>query len=489
MKKLTLWMSAALAAATITGFTSVAAASSHREAPSITEDPMADNTDLYAWVQGTNLIIIANYSPLEEPAGGPNFHKFSDDVLYEIHIARGGTNLQDALTYEIEFNTTPIDERDPAANPPIPAPAGGLEFFSQLTGQQQTYRVTKVQGNNAQVLVNNAPVAPANIGPRTNAIAYGIPDPGTTYEQFFVDNAQTSVIRPLGQNGAQGRVFAGPRDDGFYVDLGGVFDLAGLRSLGGTPVDNVAGYNTHSIALEIPLTVANGGNPVTPGASKAQTLGIWASASRRRVSILRKDGSTGWTGPWRQVSRLGLPLINEAVIGLQDKDKYNRTKPQNDLQNFGAYILNPIIVRDAEAVGFYAAGGPLAPCVPAGGLNELKTNRLDIVQLAIQLQNVPAAGNHTGNQAITWIGDVLSIDIGVPSGFPNGRPLVPGSNTEQADVTDVELGLLLCKNNPAVFGGTIPDGANHNDANFRTTFPFLAPPWEGFANGHGKPAN
>jgi hypothetical protein len=122
-------------------------------------------------------------------------------------------------------------------------------------------------------------------------------------------------------------------------------------------------------------------------------------------------------------------------------------------------------------------------------LNELKTNRLDIVALAIQLQNVPAAGDHTGAQALTWIGDVLPVDLGVGSSFPNGRPLVPGQNHEQADVTDVELGLLLCKNNPAVFGGTIPDGASSNDATFKNTFPYLATPWEGFGFGHGKPTN
>jgi hypothetical protein len=485
MKKLTSWMSAALAAATVTGFTAIAAASSHREAPAIAEDPSADNTDVYAWVQGQNLIIIANYIPLEEPAGGPNFHKFSDDVLYEIHLARGGSDLKDALTYQFRFRTTPIQRMNPAADPPIPAPAGGLEFFSQLSGQSQSYTVTRIQGNNTQVLAQNVRVAPPNIGPRTNAVAYTIPD-GTSYEQFFVDNAGTTVITSLG-NG-QGRVFAGPRDDGFYVDLGGVFDLAGLRSLLGNPVDNVAKYNTHTIALEIPLTVANGGNPITPGASNEQTVGIWASASRRQVRILRKNGDDDHVGPWRQVSRLGLPLINEAVIGLQDKDKYNRTKPQNDLSNFGAYILNPIIVRDAEAVGFYGAGGPLEPCIPPGGLAELKQNRLDIVTLAIQLQNVPAAGDHTGAEAITWIGDVLAVDLGVASGFPNGRPILPGTNTEQADVTDVELGLLLCKNNPAVFGGVIPDGASSNDATFKNAFPFLASPWEGFANGHGTPA-
>ncbi|HRI66342.1 MAG TPA: DUF4331 domain-containing protein [Polyangium sp.] len=457
---------AAVAAFSLIASTNGAWASSHREAPMIAEDPSADNTDLYAWVEGSNLVILANYIPLEEPAGGPNFHKFSDDVLYEIHIARGPTSLDDAITYQIDFSSTDFPKVDPAdLTKPV---GGGKEFFSQLGGSVQTYRVTKLVNNgNPQVLVQGAPVAPANIGPRTNGIAYKIPM-GKTYEQFFVDDAGTSVVRPL--MGGEGRVFAGPRDDGFSVDLGAVFDLAGLETvLGGVPYDNVAGYNVHTIALEIPLSVANGGKPVTMGASAAQTLGVWASASRRKSSILRRSGKHDIFGPWVQVSRLGLPLINEAVIGLQDKDKYNRTEPKDDLQNFGPYFLNPVIVRDAEFAGFYMPGGALEAC--PGGPAALKTNRTDIIDV-INLKD-PA-------RAIVSVGDVLRVDIGVASGFPNGRKVNKGMNTEE-DVTDVELSLLLCK-----LAAPVPDGVATNDATFRATFPYLATPWEGSREGKGE---
>jgi Domain of unknown function (DUF4331) len=465
MMKKSAW-TAAVAALAVMASTNGALASSHREAPMIAEDPAADNTDLYAWVEGSNLIILANYIPLEEPAGGPNFHKFSDDVLYEIHIARGPSSLDDAITYQIDFGSSAYPKVDPAdLNAPV---GGGKEFFSQIAGSVQTYRVTKLVNNvNPKVLVQGAPVAPANIGPRTNSIAYQIPA-GKTYEQFFVDDAGTSVIRPL--TGGEGRVFAGPRDDGFGVDLGAVFDLAGLETvLGGVPYDNVAGYNVHTIALEIPLNVANGGTAVTMGASANQTIGVWASASRRKTSIIRRNGKSDIFGPWVQVSRLGLPLINEAVIGLQDKDKYNRTEPKTDLQNFGAYFLNPVIVRDAEFAGFYAAGGPLAGC--PGGPAGLKTGRTDIIDV-INLKD-PA-------RAIVSVGDVLRVDLGTPSGFPNGRKVNPGMNTEE-DVTDVELSLLLCK-----LAAPVPDGISTNDATFRSTFPYLATPWEGSRQGKGE---
>jgi hypothetical protein len=457
----------ALAALSIMATTQGALASSHREAPRIAEDPAADNTDLYAWVEGSNLIILANYIPLEEPAGGPNFHKFSDDVLYEIHIVRGATSLDDAITYQIDFSSTAYPQVDPAdLTKPV---GGGKEFFSQIGGAVQTYKVTKLVNNaNPKVLVQGAPVAPANIGPRTNGIAYQIPM-GKTYEQFFVDDAATSVIRPL--MGNEGRVFAGPRDDGFSVDLGAVFDLAGLETvLGGTPFDNVKGYNVHTIALEIPLNTANGGTPVTMGASANQTIGVWASASRRKTTILRRNAKPDIFGPWIQVSRLGLPLINEAVIGLQDKDKYNRTEPKDDLTNFGAYFLNPVIVRDAEFAGFYNAGGALAGC--PGGPAALKTNRTDIIDV-INLKD-PARN-------ILSIGDVLRVDLGVPSAFPNGRKVNKGMNTEE-DVTDVELSLLLCK-----LAAPVPDGVANNDATFKNTFPYLATPWEGSRQGKGEP--
>jgi hypothetical protein len=473
-------MGATLAALGVVALTATAQASSHREAPSIANDPAADNTDLYAWVEGNNLVVLANYIPLEEPAGGPNFHSFSDDVLYEIHIVRGSADLNDDLVYQIKFTTTPYPTVDPAdLNLPV---GGGKEFFSQISGASQTYLVRKIENGVVTNVLSSGKVAPANIGPRTNAIAYGIPA-GKSYEQFFVDDAATSYVAAMKNGGAnEGRVFAGPRDDGFYVDLGAVFDLAGLRTvIGGAPRDHVAGTNTHTIALEIPLNVANGGAVVAGAPDTNQTVGVWASASRKRVSTILANGTTPATGPWRQVSRLGLPLINEAVIGLQDKDKWNRTTPAYDVAVFGGYFLNPVIVRDAEFAGFYAAGGPLETC---GDVNTLKSNRLDIVDV-INLTNIPSAGAH--NIPLGSTGDVLRVDLGIPSGFPNGRPLVKGANTEQADVTDIELTLLLC---PALLGsGVVPDGVGANDATFKMTFPYLATPWEGFSAGiRGAPA-
>jgi hypothetical protein len=474
MKRMVL-TSAVLAALSVVGMSGTALASSHREAPDIGDDPTADNTDLYAWVEGGNLVILANYIPLEEPAGGPNFHKFSDEVLYEVHIARGADSLDDALTYQIRFNTTPFPKVDPAdLNAPL---GGGKEFFYQLSGAKQTYSVTKlVNGQNPTTLVSGAPVAPANIGPRSNLLAYSIPM-GKTYEQFFVDEGGTSVIRPLGAGGAEGRVFAGPRDDGFSVDLGAIFDLAGLQTvlMQEPPFDNVAGYNTHTIALEIPLQVANGGTPVTMGApNNAQTIGVWASASRRKTSILRKSRADDLFGPWVQVSRLGLPLINEAVIGLQDKDKFNRTHPKDDAANFGAYFLNPVIVRDAEFAGFYDTGGPLATC--PGGVSQYKSNRMDILTII----TLNGSLGHT----INTVGDVLRVDLGIASAFPNGRKVNKGTNTEE-DVTDVELSLLLCGLN-APWQNGVPDGASTNDATFKNTFPYLAAPWEGARQGKGE---
>ncbi|APR82931.1 Hypothetical protein A7982_08280 [Minicystis rosea] len=453
---------------------SVAAASSHREAPAIAEDPAADNTDTYAFVQGGNLVVVANYIGLELPEGGPNWAKFSDDVLYEIHVARGASSLADALTYQFKFSTAKPARKDPAANPPLTLPnTGGLEFFGQLAKSgafAQTYTVTQLtNGANPQVIAQNVMVPPPNVGPATNGTAYGIPA-GTTYEQFFVDSGKA-----IGTLTGGGRVFAGPRDDPFFVDLGGVFDLAQLRPVanpGSTMVvrDSIAYTNVHAIVLEIPLKVANGGTDPVMGTSKAaQTVGVWASASRPKVRLTLRDKGDYHFGPWVQVSRLGLPLVNEAIIGLQDKDYFNRLTPKDDLATFGAYILNPIAVRDAAAINFYKTGGPLAGCATPGGAGP-QTSRTDIVEaINIGVPGAPPPLDHVGAEAISAIGDVLRVDLGQPSGFPNGRKLTD-------DVVDVELQLLLCT---LAAGGPIPDGPTANETAFKTGFPYLAPPWEG----------
>ncbi len=457
-------LGAALALAPATAF-----ASSHREAPAIANDPAADNTDLYAWVtpgSHAKLNLIANYIPLEEPAGGPNFHSFSDDVRYEIHVTKGLT-LNDFVVYRVEFETTrptPGNAGDPTAN----VVGNGLNFFSQIAGAVQTYSVKRVAANGTvTTLVENAPVAPPNIGPSTDAIAYG---GGYTADPVAF---RDSFKRGLSNGGVS---FAGPRDDGFYVDLGGIFDLANILT-DREPTDGVSGFNTHTIALEIPLTdLIAGGAPATTDVNK--TLGVYATASRRKMRVLRNNGTTESSGPFVQVSRLGLPLVNEAVIGLQDKDRWNASEPRTDVARFGGYFLNPVIVRDAEAVGIYNALG-----VPAATVTSLKSNRTDILSIiSLGLQT------NAGFQ----IGDVLRVDPSQDSGFPNGRALQRKStetesdvapNQEQNDVTDTLLTVLLS-------GGAIPikDGVNRNDRDFDDTFPFLQAPFAGFDEGHGVPA-
>jgi hypothetical protein len=471
-------MTAAFCALSTLALPLTAHASSHREAPAISFDPAADNTDLWAWVKpGTHdtLYVVASYYPMEEPSGGPNFHTFSDDVLYEIHIARGATSLEDEVTYQIQFKTAQPTRVDPGnLNAAV---GGGKEFFLQLAAGAnggfpvQTYTVTKlVRGQRPVVVARDVKVAPPNIGARTfNLVSKG---QFQSAESSYNDAFAASFTANLGQGAAEGKVWAGPRDDGFYVDLGGVFDLAGLRAKG-VAQDGVAGYNCHTIALEIPTTklTINGQAPGnTP--SDATTLGVWASASRRKVTILRGNGKNDDYGPWVQVSRLGLPLVNEAVIGLQDKDKYNRTHPSTDLANFGAYFLNPILVRDAEFAGFYNQGGPLA------GIQAPKTGRTDIVE-AINLKNIPSAGAHN----LQTVGDVLRVDMATDSGFPNGRPIPGGStaNREQADVTDVLLSLILTRQLSGV-----SDGVDYNDKPYLAGTPWLALPWAGDTQGHGK---
>jgi hypothetical protein len=500
---------------------SVAQASSHREAPGISTDPSADNTDLYAWVCNENgvksLCLVANYIPLELPEGGPNYNKFSDDVLYQIHITHndrdGKPILLDYMTVDVRFKTAPtprvaVDDRNAG-------PGGGKEFFAQLAGEyDQTADVVirRAGDDKGEALFQRARVAPPNIGQRTATFVYKNP----SYEDF----AKTFVM-----TGGRGhKFFAGPRDDAFYVNLAQVFDLGsivGLNTLNGQPFrsrvydvdptqngmfantdptkapDGVSGFNVHSIALSIPLTElapkgkeAAFNQAVAAGMPSNTTLfGVWASASRRASRTLCAPIFAGTrvcpmgyldSGPWRQVSRLGLPLINEVVIGVQDKDKYNRTTPSHDVDNFGAYFLNPILVRDVEAIGGYAQLG--VNMVP----DSLKFGRVDILQV-INLNDIPTPGAHNVEIANGRTGDVLRVDVAVPSSFPNGRSLSGPAvaSGKEEDVTDVELSLILTQLKTPVsdFVGGPGDGRK-----LATYFPYLATPFAGDAEGKGKPA-
>src|SRR5215471_13725139 len=268
--------------------------SSHREAPEISKDPVADNTDFYAFVspdQPDNVTLIANFVPLQEPAGGPNFYEFGDDVLYEIHITNG-TDVQHEITYQFSFQT---QTRNP--NSFLYNTGQITSIDSSNWNRPQFYSVTRVDANGqSTVLASGLACPPCNIGPRSTP------------------NYQALAGQAIHNLPGGGRVFAGQRAEGFYVDLGSIFDLGTLRPFESlhlipTPnapgVNGTEGYNVHSIAIEVPKTLLtkDGSNPTDP-ANPNSIIGVYTTASRRKASVLQGNGQDVETGPWVQVSRL-----------------------------------------------------------------------------------------------------------------------------------------------------------------------------------------
>lgn len=475
-----------------------AAASSHREAQAVLEDPAIDNTDLYAWVNDgahDRLYLAAGYNGLHEPGQGNQQTRLGCNVLYEFHVSRGIGLLDDEVTYQIKLNCgkpTRVDTTDLS----LP-PGGGKELLVQLSGQTFRYSVTKVwkkpDGTRASKLLGaSCRMAPPNIGPFTDRAAYGLGgftgyggDPSQfedgLYDQAFVE----SFICDLGD---EGRAFVGVMDDAFYLDEKGIFDilnLGGLAAVGGrsTPGEDVfAGFNLNVIALDLPTEKVLG-KPVPHNGSCGDDtlLSVWTSASRRKERVYTSKGTVEETGPWVQVGRQGLPLVNAGLIGTQDQGKYLRTRPVTDVANFAAYFLNPILVRDVEFIGLYDALG-----VPPATVEALKSNRVDILR-TINLDDIPAPGCHHVPIAGGRTGDVLRLDVATNSQFPNGRRIGGHPSDpykEQVDVSDVLISLIVA-GDP---GAGIGDGVNRNDKPYLTTFPFFALPHEGLNEGHGAPA-
>lgn len=316
-------------------------ASSHREAPLISNDPLADNTDLYVFrsPDDTNKVtIVANYIPLELPEGGPNWTTFGANIRYEIHIKNRTSvgalgTAKDDITYRFTF--TQVNEDT-------------TTFFNIRLGKQNlktTYKMEKSTdgGSTFSTIISNGVVPPSNIGPRSIGGAAGL---SGTYASL-VTNATTTA-----SSGEE--VFCGPRDDPFFVDLGGIFDLGQTRSSFGTDAKNpanardaVAGFNTHSIIMQIPISsLQKDGKSVSQATSILDgdfVIGVWASASRPQITTLSTSGAKPtYSGPWVQVSRLGMPLTNEAVIPIGQKDKWNAVTPYSvEEQSFVSYFANP----------------------------------------------------------------------------------------------------------------------------------------------------
>jgi len=332
-------------------------ASSHREAPLIANDPLADNTDLYAFrsPDDTNTVtIIANYVPLQLPQGGPNFASFGENIRYEIHIENDGTTGDD-ITYRFTFNKTIEDS---------------TTFFNIRLGNENlktTYIAEKsVNGGAFTTIITNGIVPPPNIGPRSISDAtVGLG--AANYQSLVAASIQTAT-----GNGGE-VVYCGPSDDPFFVDLGGIFDLGQTRA-GGTgvnaPEDGVACKNIHSIAIKIPIsTLQKNGKPVTAAANILDSdfiIGVWASASRKEVRTLGANGSESYSGNWVQVSRIGMPLTNEAIIPLGAKDRWNARTPYNEDPAMEAYFTNP-------ELGLYMDNSLFGGAVP--GLSALRIQR------------------------------------------------------------------------------------------------------------------
>ncbi len=434
--------------------------SSHREAPLTAQDPTADDTDVYAFTAPDapgDLTVIANWIPFEDPAGGPNFYRFDDRASYYVNVDNTGDGGAD-VRYRFRFKTE-VRNKDSFlyALPGVTSISDPkLNVVQRYTVERLTYGASgKLKGRT--VLARKVPVAPANVGPKT------IPD-------YASVAAEALASLPGG-----GRVFAGPVDDPFFVDLGGTFDAINLRNgtgASGGGRDDVAGYNVHSIALQVPeAAVTRDGQPVASADAANAVVGVWASTERPRTRVLRgKHGRAKVKHDSVQVSRLGNPLINEVVIPLGKKDFFNATKPKDDLKHFGAYVLQPELAKVINV---------LYP-----GLNVPETDRTDIVQALL-----------TGIPGLTQIAegaapaDTLKINLGTaPSampnrfgvlagdtaGFPNGRRLTD-------DVVDISLRVVggFLKGNKLPLG----DGVDGNDKPFRTTFPYVAPPVAGFDGG------
>src|SRR4051794_26629343 len=310
--------------------------SSHREAPRIMLDPAADNTDVYAFTAPDaqdSLTVVSNWVPLEEPAGGPYFGKLDPRARYYVKIDNTGDGYED-VAYRWQFKNT---FRNPNsflyAAPTVDSVNDpDLNFVQTYDLFKETYKNRHLVRTDK--IASDVPVAPDNVDPKT------IPS---------YDKVAAGAIPSLRGGG---KTFVGPRDDAFFVDLGAVFDginidkpgrpQIGLGNQGGGK-DDVSGYNVHSFVLRVPeREVTTDGRSVSGAKASNAVVGVWSTTERRRVSVLgHLNGRSNHGGQWVQVSRLGNPLINEVVIPIGQKDKFNATSPSDDLKNFGRYVLNP----------------------------------------------------------------------------------------------------------------------------------------------------
>lgn len=435
-------------------------ASSHREAPAIALDPAADLTDFYMFMSpedSDKVVFIVNVNPLEPPGGGPNFHRFDDNVLYEIHVDNEGDGEED-ISYQFRFTTTYNIPSTFLYNTGDIASSANLNMV-------QTYTVTKVDHDTGTATtMMSGTVAPTNVGTQSGADGYNPTgsSPGDITEDY---------IKKSGDY----RSFAGPRQEGFYVDLERTFDLLNVAGADGTPNTNtLLGYNVHSMALEIPASdlTRDGNGPSS--VLQNEVIAAWATTSRQAVTVRRSGGQGGEAqrGGWVQVARLGNPLVNEVVIPIADKDVFNASHPRDDIQ-FLPYVQDLLLATYMNALLGTSCPSEYDAGLGIGG-------REDII-LAF-LTGHPSVGNLPGGYAL---GGAIPGESGKTFGAfealrinlaGEGLGFWPDGRYVSDDVVDVALSAVC---GFLIDGTYIPDGVDSTGLNYLSSFPFLGDPWPG----------
>jgi Domain of unknown function (DUF4331) len=469
--------------------------SSHREAPEIAKDPVADSSDVYAFVcpdHPDHVTLIANYVPLQAPDGGPNFYEFGDDVLYAINIDNNNDGVVD-ISYQFQFTNTITNPNTFLYNT---GPITSLKSTSW--NRRQTYTITKVDKHGSHVLGSNIPCPPCNIGPLST------PD----YDDL-ADQAITQLDGGF-------KVFAGQRAEGFYVDLGAIFDLGDLRpfeqahntfglantGLGkmAAGVNSTAGVNVHTIAIQVQINdLSVTGHHPTGVTDPNATIGVWTTASRQKARIFESQpGVNVNSGPWTQVSRLGNPLVNEVLIPMATKDYWNAQVPSGDSQ-FAARVSAP------ELAGLLPVLYPgVFPNLAAYTATKApRADLLAILMTGIPNGVVPGFQNYTGpTQA-----DMLRLNMAIPAattpsnlgliggdvaGFPNGRRVFDDVATiELRAIAGATLPLVAPTYKPDAAAGAISMGLTSGPTDltalgkekYLPEFPYLGLPTSGFAAG------
>jgi hypothetical protein len=480
-----------LASVITSAFMTPALASSHREAPFLASQPRVDATDLYAFRsyepgREDYVTVIANYIPLQDPFGGPNYFPFDENGLYEIHFDNNG-DAQEDLTFQFRFKNESQQTALQVGNKQVKIP---LIISGQVDGMnspslnlRETYTIDVVHGDRRagqRTAVTRGGGSAAfdkpvdNIGEKTFGAGYA----------NYADQHIYDVAIP---NCGNGRVFVGQRKEPFYIAIGKIFDLFNLNPLGpenGGNSNTLEGKNVSTIAMEVPVScLTTAGDPV---------VGVYTTSSVRQGRLIDPDPASGYNtaskegGAWTQVSRLGMPLVNEVVIGLEDKNRFNASKPENDTQ-FIDYVTNPTLPALIETLF------PSAPAPTNFPRTDLVTVFLKGIEGLNQPRNVVPSEMLRLNTAIAPTPlnaqSPLGVAAGDNAGFPNGRR--PADDVVDLSVR-VAMGALCtltgqndalnvgCAPSDAPAGGAaLTDGVRKTAADYRASFPYLHAPIPG----------